>query len=118
MENATVWQSAGSSRAARARHSLRARAGCAVNALRARLRGVAATRRKPRLPKADRSPLPNRLRRDFSTGAMNRSWAADLTYIRTAEGWLFLAVVLDLGSRRVIGWAMGARPDTDLVLRA
>ncbi len=66
----------------------------------------------------DRRHLPNRVLRDFSTGKLNRVWAADLTYVRTAEGWLFLAVVLDVGSRRVVGWAMGGRADCDLVIRA
>jgi putative transposase len=84
----------------------------------AHLRGVAARRRKPRMPQVDRSPLPNLLKRDFSVGVINRAWTADLTYVRTREGWLFLAVVMDLGSRRVIGWAMSARPDTDLVIQA
>ncbi len=84
----------------------------------ARLRGVAARRRKPRLPVVDRSALPNRLQRNFTIGDVNRHWAADLTYVRTDEGWLFLAVVLDIGSRRVIGWAMRSRPDADLVIAA
>ena len=84
----------------------------------ARLRGIAARRRVPRMPKVDRSPLPNHVHRDFRTGALNKVWASDISYVRTAEGWLFLAVVLDLGSRRVIGWAMRSRPDVDLVLNA
>lgn len=84
----------------------------------ARLRGIAARRRKPRVPPVDRGLLPNHLRRDFSTGVLNRVWAADFTYVRTAEGWLFLAVVLDLGSRRVVGWATAARCDCDLVIKA
>lgn len=84
----------------------------------ARLRGIAARRCKPRLPVIDRTPLPNRLQREFTTGAINQHWAADLTYIRTDEGWLFLAVVIDIGSRRVIGWSMRSRPDTELVMRA
>lgn len=84
----------------------------------AHLRGLAARRRKPRMPQVDRSMLPHLLRRDFSVGAVNRYWAADLTYVRTQEGWLYLAVVMDLGSRRIIGWAMSGRPDTDLVVRA
>lgn len=83
-----------------------------------RLRGCAARRRKPKMPQADRSSLTNYLQRDFTTGTIDRAWAADMTYIRTAEGWLFLAVVLDIGTRRVIGWAMSARPDTELVMRA
>lgn len=84
----------------------------------ARLRGSAARRRKPRLPLVDRSSLPNHLQRDFTIGRIDRAWAADMTFIRTREGWLFLAVVLDVGSRRVIGWAMSARPDTELAIRA
>jgi transposase InsO family protein len=84
----------------------------------ARLRGIAARRRRPRLPRVDRTALPNVLRREFSVGTINRAWAADMTYVHTAEGWLFLAVVLDVGSRRVIGWGMSARPDTEVALRA
>jgi putative transposase len=49
---------------------------------------------------------PNLLGRDFTASAPDRVWLADLTYIWTAEGWLYLAVVLDLFSRRVVGWAM------------
>jgi putative transposase len=82
------------------------------------LRGIAARRRRPRMPAVDRSALPNLLQRNFSPGPLNRVWTADMTYIRTAEGWLFLAIVLDVGSRRVVGWAMGNRPDTDLTLEA
>jgi putative transposase len=48
----------------------------------------------------------------------NQSWVTDITYIRTHEGWLYLAVVLDLFSRQVIGWSMRSRIDTDLVLSA
>jgi putative transposase len=48
---------------------------------------------------------PNRLGRDFPAAAPNRVWLSDLTYIWTAEGWLYLAVVLDLFSRRAVGWA-------------
>ena len=82
------------------------------------LRGIAARRRKPRLPVIDRSALPNHLARDFRVGEVNQRWAADLTYVRTDEGWLFLAIVLDVGSRRVIGWGMGSRPDSDLTIKA
>ena len=52
---------------------------------------------------------PNVLDRKFSVGAPNQVWVGDLTYIPTAEGWLFLAVVIDLFSRKVVGWSM--RPD-------
>ena len=64
---------------------------------------------------------PNVLDRQFAvTGvpALNRVWVSDLTYIPTAAGWLYLAVVLDLASRRVVGWAMGASPDAGLTLGA
>lgn len=84
----------------------------------AHLRGIAARRRKPHMPSVDRSALPNLLKRNFSTGLLNQAWAADMTYVRTMEGWLFLSVVIDIGSRRVIGWAMSARPDAELAMRA
>lgn len=52
---------------------------------------------------------PNRLQRDFRASEPNRRWAGDISFIPTGEGWLYLAVILDLYSRRVVGWAMGAR---------
>jgi putative transposase len=61
---------------------------------------------------------PNLLARRFDVAAPNTVWAGDITYLATAEGWLYLAVVLDLCSRRVIGWAMGARIDRGLALSA
>lgn len=61
---------------------------------------------------------PNVLERNFSPESPNTVWAGDITYVPTAEGWLFLAVVIDLFSRRVIGWAMGARIDRQLALDA
>ena len=85
---------------------------------RSRLYAKAARRQRPRMPAVDRSALPNHLNRDFRVGVLNQAWGADMTYIRTAEGWLFLAVVMDLGSRRIVGWAMGSRPDTDLTIKA
>ncbi len=60
----------------------------------------------------------NVLNRQFSPTKPNAAWAADITYIRTLQGWLYLAVVLDLYSRRVVGWATSARIDRELVLRA
>ena len=57
---------------------------------------------------------PNRLERSFLVDGRNRVWATDITYIWTEEGWLYLAVVLDLASRRVVGWAAGAQPDQRL----
>jgi putative transposase len=61
---------------------------------------------------------PNKLDRDFAAPAPNRRWACDITYIRTWEGWLYLAVVVDLFSRRVVGWSMQSHLRTDLVLDA
>ena len=59
---------------------------------------------------------PNLLGRDFTASAPNRVWLADLTYIPTREGWLYLAVVLDLYSRQVVGWAMTEHLGHELAL--
>lgn len=56
---------------------------------------------------------PNVLQRDFTSPAPNRRWVSDITYVWTWAGWLYLAVVLDLFSRRVVGWAMDSRLDTE-----
>ena len=61
---------------------------------------------------------PHRLQRKFNPTQPDRAWVSDITYIRTHEGWLYLAVVLDLFSRRVIGWSMQPRITKDLVLNA
>lgn len=63
-------------------------------------------------------PAPNRLQQIFVAPVPNRIWAGDLTAIATRRGWLYLAVILDLYSRRVIGWAMSARPDQQVALAA
>jgi transposase InsO family protein len=60
----------------------------------------------------------NLLDRQFEVCRVNTVWASDVTYIATSEGWLYLAVILDLCSRRVVGWSMSSRLTTDLVLRA
>jgi len=60
----------------------------------------------------------NLLRRKFQVSAPNQVWASDVTFIATTEGWRYLAVVLDLHSRRVVGWALGAHNDEQLVLKA
>jgi len=73
----------------------------------------ATTQSNHRLPVAE-----NTLNRQFTVAAPNRVWAGDLTYVWTTEGWLYLAVILDLYSRRVIGWAMGQRLTIDLAERA
>jgi transposase InsO family protein len=61
---------------------------------------------------------PNLVQRQFAPEAANRVWAGDVTYIDTKEGWAYLAVLLDLFSRRVVGWAMSATNDTALALAA
>ncbi len=61
---------------------------------------------------------PDRLQRRFRTEAPNRAWVSDTTFIATRQGWLYLAVVLDLFSRQVIGWAMGDKNDRELVSNA
>ena len=61
---------------------------------------------------------PNVLMRDFEVDAPNTAWVTDITYLATLEGWLYLAVILDLYSRRVIGYAMSERIDRHLVLEA
>lgn len=61
---------------------------------------------------------PNRLNRQFAVAQPNRVWAGDVTFIGTQQGWLYLAVVIDLFSRRVVGWAYSASADTQLVVRA
>lgn len=61
---------------------------------------------------------PNLLQQDFSAQVPNQKWATDITYIDTSEGWLYLASVLDLFSRRVVGWAMAERMDARLVDQA
>jgi transposase InsO family protein len=60
-------------------------------------------------------PAPDRLKRKFNTSLPNQSWVTDTTFIETRKGWLYLAVVLDLYSRMVIGWGMGDKNDTALV---
>lgn len=61
---------------------------------------------------------PNLVRRQFEVNEPDRVWAGDVTYLPTGEGWLFLAVLLDLHSRRVVGWALSERNDEALTLSA
>ncbi len=66
-------------------------------------------------PEAD---MDNWLDGDFVAAAPNQKWAGDITYVWTSEGWLYLAVILDLHSRRVVGWAVSDRMKKDLAIRA
>ena len=61
---------------------------------------------------------PNRLQRQFAPTSPNQVWVTDITYIRTYEGWLFLAAVMDLYSRQIVGWATQPTMTADLVLQA
>jgi len=61
---------------------------------------------------------PNTLAREFNPSKPNHSWVTDITYIRTHEGWLYLGVVIDLYSRKIIGWSMDSRMVKELVLDA
>jgi putative transposase len=61
---------------------------------------------------------PNQLQRQFQMAGPDRCWAGDITYLWTQEGWLYLAVLLDLYSRRIVGWATSDRLTEDLTLRA
>lgn len=60
----------------------------------------------------------NILNRDFKSSQMNQVWTSDITYIRTAQGWLYLAVVMDLHSRTIVGWAMDKQMPAELVVNA
>ena len=104
---------------------LRAR-GCRMSRKRvARLmhvRGLVPRRRRQFRPTTDsRHPFPiapNVLARQFDRAAPDQAWVTDITYIPTGEGWLYLAVILDLHSRFAVGWAMSARITDDLTLDA
>ncbi len=79
-----------------------------------------ARRRTHRYRKAEGEALvaPNLLERRFDPGAINRVWAGDITYVRTRQGWSYLAIVMDLHSRRIVGWAFALQADTELVIQA
>ena len=66
----------------------------------------------------DQPIAPNRLAEAPKATAPNQIWVADITYIQTGENWLFVAAIMDLYSRKIVGWAMGERIDTALILKA
>lgn len=84
------------------------------------LRGLAALPRRARTTDSRHSyPVaPNRLDRNFRALAPNQVWLADLTYIRTGEGWLYLAAVLDMHSRKIVGWSMRETLHVEIALEA
>ena len=88
-----------------------------------RAQALRARPRRRTLPKDDgeRSAsaiAPNVLDRQFTADKPNRKWIADFTYVWTAEGWLYVAAVIDLFSRRVVGWSMKAEMSAQLVTDA
>ena len=84
---------------------------------RASLVGRRSKRRFPRTTqrRAGAIPAPNLLNRDFDAQRPNQKWVTDITYIDTAEGWLYLAPVLDLYGRRIVGWSMADHMESSLV---
>ncbi|EOW7153544.1 TPA: IS3 family transposase [Yersinia enterocolitica] len=60
----------------------------------------------------------NLLNRQFNPETLNTWWSGDITYLRTAQGWLYLAIVMDLCSRKIVSWAFSDKPDSDLTVRA
>ncbi len=74
---------------------------------------------KPRHPSGNERPdVPNLLARDFAPALPNQVWCGDITYIWVGGRWMYLALVLDLFARRIVGWALSERPGSDLVIDA
>ena len=84
--------------------------------------GCGGRRRKPRTTLSSHTerppPAPDLVKRNFTPEALDRLWVADITYVRTWEGWLYLAFVLETYSRRIVGWSMSNNLKTELVLDA
>ena len=75
--------------------------------------------RKPRHKSGDaHAAMPNKLDRQFTVQQPDRAWVTDITFIKTHQGWLYLAVMIDLFSRRVVGWSMQQQITKELVLNA
>lgn len=87
-----------------------------------RLHGIVGVHKAPKvrttIPAEDTPPLPDLIARRFDPGAPDVAWVGDITYIPTGEGWLYLASVLDLGSRRWLGYSMAEHMRTELVAGA
>lgn len=92
----------------------------AKSMLRQGLEGISPKKFSPvtTLPGVNTHAIPDRARRCWDKGGLDRCWISDITYLRTGEGWVYLAAVTDAHSRRIIGWAMDTHMHTDLVERA
>jgi putative transposase len=90
----------------------------------ARMRALSLVGRRPRryrrTTESDltHAPAPNLLDRRFMWSSANRAWVGDITFVWTARGWAYLALLVDLCTRSIVGWAVGDRCDTELALRA
>ena len=97
---------------------------CSLNRVKRRMKNLglkSIVKRKFKVTTDSKHSLPvapNLLQRDFGATAPNQKWVGDITYVRTQQGWLYLAVVIDLYSRSVIGWAMSKRINKQLVCDA
>ncbi len=85
--------------------------------------GVVAKYNRPKKPTANQTNqklvfFPNLLDRNFDARTPNECWVADIKYVATNEGWLFLATVIDLFARRIVGWSMADCPDSGITVRA
>jgi len=85
--------------------------------------GIAAKKKRKFVPRTTdssmtRRPAPNLLERDFAPGKADERWTSDITYVPTDKGWLYLAAVLDIGTRRIVGWSMAAHMKAELVIDA
>lgn len=71
--------------------------------------------RRTTIPDQKAAPVPDLLQRDFSPGAVDERWCGDITCLPVGDGWLYLAAVIDIGSRRLIGWSIAGRLRTELI---
>lgn len=87
-----------------------------------RANGIRGTQKRRFIATTDSSqttqPFPNHLKRAFTPGSINQAWCGDITYIRTDEGWLYVASVLEIGSRRLLGVALAPTMEASLVVAA
>jgi transposase InsO family protein len=105
----------------REEHGVRVGRNRVIRLMRAQgIQGVSRSRRRVKTTDSRHNyPVaPNVLMRDFNAAAPNERWAGDITYLRTKDGWIYLAVILDLFSRYVVGWALSKNIDRHVVLKA